>query len=274
MNIGIQRQRKSGVVLSVDYIRHVQTQYLLGIEENHAGDIRYFNKAVALNAIAATNTKFGCATPAGAGVDCAISGLNRGGVGATISDYAGFGLGSSSDMGGSSCIAALGYRCAFGGFNPQAPPLNFLAPVGRSVFNGLETKLATNLDRPFRGAKTLNVQVSYALSRFENTGGATSPDGALGPGKADQDYIIPALENRNPNRYFGPSTLDRTHQLSFGGYLDLPGGFQMGLMSHSYSPLSTTLTVPNTAKGADEIFRTDFSGAGTTPYPLPETPVG
>ena len=29
----------------------------------------------------------------------------------------------------------------------------------------------------------------------------------------------------------GPSTLDRTRQLSFGGYLDLPVGFQVGLMS-------------------------------------------
>jgi len=185
----------------------------------------------------------GAPTP-GAGVNCAISGVNHGGVGAIISDYAGFGLGSSSDMGGSNCFAALGYSCAFGGVNPEAPPLNFLSPVGRSVYNGLQTKLATNLNRPFRGAKTLNVQVSYALSRFENTGGATSPDGALGPGKADQDYIIPALDSRDPNRYFGPSTLDRTHQLSFGGYLDLPVGFQVGLMSHFYSPLSTTLTVP------------------------------
>src|SRR5260370_22465625 len=119
MNIGIQRQRKSGVVLSVDYIRHVQTQYLLGIDETHAGDIRYFNKTGALNAIAATNTKFGCAPTPGAGVDCAISGINHGGVGATISDYAGFGLGSSSDMGGRSCFAALGYACAIGGVSPQ-----------------------------------------------------------------------------------------------------------------------------------------------------------
>ena len=274
MNIGVQRQLKSGVVLSVDYIRNVQTHYLLGIDENHAGDIRFFNKTGALGAIAATNTQFGCAPTPGAGVDCAISGINHGGVGATISDYARFGLGSSSDMGGSSCFAALGYPCAFGGVNPQAPPLNFLSSVGRSVYNGLETKLATNLNRPFRGARTLNVQVSYALSRFENTGGATSPGGALGPGKADQDYIIPALDNRNPNRYFGPSTLDRTHQLSFGGYLDLPLGFQVGLMSHFYSPLSTTLTVPNTSKGAGEIFRTDFTGDGTTQDPVPGTHVG
>jgi hypothetical protein len=45
-------------------------------------------------------------------------------------------------------------------------------------------------------------------------------------------------------------------------------------MSHFYSPLSTTLTVPNTAIGAGEIFRTDFTGDGTTQDPLPGTKVG
>jgi hypothetical protein len=261
-------------VWSIDYVRNIETHHLLGIDENHAGDIRYFNKAGALNAIAATNTKFGCAPTPGAGVDCAISGINNTGVGATISDYASAGLGSSSDMGGKSCFAALGYPCAFGGGNPQAPPLAFLSSIGRSVYNGLQTKLATNISRPFRGAKNLNMQISYALSRFENTGGAASPDGPVGPGKADQDYIIGALDNSQPNRYFGPSTLDRSHQLSFGGYLDLLVGFQIGLMSHLYSPLSTTLTVPNTAKGAGEIFRTDFTGDGTTQDPLPGSHVG
>jgi hypothetical protein len=274
MNIGFQRQLKPGVVLSVDYIRNLQTHYLLGIDENHAGDIGYFSKTGALDAIAATNTAFGCAATPGAGVDCAISGVNHGGVGATISDYASVGLGSSSDMGGKSCFAALGYPCAFGGTNPYAPPLAFLASIGRSVYNGLETKTAMNVNRPFRGAKLLNLQVSYTLSRFENTGGGVPPGGAIGPSKADQDYIIAALDNRDPNRYFGPSTLDRTHQFSFGGYLDMPRGFQIALMSHFYSPLSTTLTVPNTAKGAGEIFRTDFNGDGTTQDPVPGTHVG
>jgi hypothetical protein len=76
------------------------------------------------------------------------------------------------------------------------------------------------------------------------------------------------------NRYFGPSTLDRTHQLSFGGYVDLRGGFQLGVMSHFYSPLSITATVPNTGLGAGEIFRTDFTGSGVTQDPLPGTKVG
>ena len=274
MNVGVQRELKHGVVLSVDYIRNVGTHYLLGIDENHAGDIRYFSKTGAMDAIAATNTKFGCAPAPGAGVDCAISGINHGGVGATMSDYAGLGLGSSSDMGGRSCFAALGYQCAFGGVNLHAPPLGFLSSIGRSVYNGLETKLQTNIARPFPLATTLNLQISYALSRFVNSGGGVAPGGPLSPASADQDYITAALDDRVPNRYFGPSTLDRTHEVSFGGHLDLLHKFQMGLISHFYSPLSTTLTVPNTAKGAGEIFRTDFTGDGTTQDPVPGTHVG
>src|SRR5208282_6915407 len=49
---------------------------------------------------------------------------------------------------------------------------------------------------------------------------------------------------------------------------------QIGLMAHFYSPLSTTLTVPNTATGAGEIFRTDFAGSGVTQDPMPGTHVG
>jgi hypothetical protein len=127
---------------------------------------------------------------------------------------------------------------------------------------------------PFRGAHTLNLQVSYALSRFNNSGGGVAADSTVTASSGDQDFIVPALDNANVNRYFGPSTLDRTHQISFGGYADLLAGFQLGIMSHFYSPLSTTLTVPNTATGAGEIFRTDFTGDGTTQDPIPGTKVG
>jgi hypothetical protein len=271
MNIGVQREIHRGTVLTVDFIRNVQTHYLLGIDENHTGDVRYFNPTGALAAIDATNGSFGCPTFESSGlasIDCAIA------AGATMGAYAGNGLGATGDMGGNSCYAKLGYACAFGGINPAAPPLGFLSPVGRSVYNGLDVKLSENVNNPFRGVKALNYQVSYSLSRFDNTGGGVGPDSAVTAASGDQDFIVPALDQDNVNRYFGPSTLDRTHQLSFGGYANLPGGFQLGLMSHFYSPLSTTLTVPNTATGAGEIFRTDFTGDGTTQDPLPGTHVG
>jgi hypothetical protein len=271
MNIGIQREIRPGMVLSVDYVRNVQTHYLLGVDQNHAGDIRYFNLPGATAAINATNAQFtdsgGACAPGAAGVPCAIN------AGATIGSYAGNGLGSSDDMGGNSCLAALGYNCAFGGINPNAPPLAFLSPVGRSVYNGLQMKLAENVKDPFRGAKALNFQIAYALSRFSNTGGGVGPDSTVTAASGDQDFIVPALDNANVNRYFGPSTLDRTHQLSFGGFMDLRGGFQLGLIAHFDSPLSTTLTVPNTGSGG-QIFQTDFTGDGTTQDPIPGTKVG
>ncbi|MGA8340679.1 MAG: TonB-dependent receptor [Candidatus Sulfotelmatobacter sp.] len=277
MNIGIQREIRPGMVLSVDFIRNVQTHFLLGVDQNNAGDISTFNLAGAQQAIA--NTLAACKQPSLslAEADCsALNGSDSTGkaIGANMSNFASFGLGSSADMGGSSCLAALGYNCAFPGKNPNAPPLGFLSPVGRSVYNGLQMKLIENVKNPFRGAKALNLQVSYALSRFDNSGGGVGADATVTASSGDQDFIVPALDNNNVNRYFGPSTLDRTNQVSFGGYMDLRGGFQVGIMSHFYSPLSTTLTVPNTGLGAGEIFRTDFTGDGTTQDPIPGTRVG
>jgi len=281
MNIGVQREIRHGMVLSADYVRNVQTHFLLGIDHNHTGDIRYFNRGAAQQAIAVTNNEFGCGSGFDtASINCAIA------AGASMADYAGNGLTSSTDFGGSSCFSGTspsvdpnntlfptGYGCAFGGINPLAPPLGFLTPVGRSVYNGLQTKLTTNVVDPLRGVHVLNLQIAYALSRFDNSGGGVNPDATVTASSGDQDFIVPALDQQNVNRYFGPSTLDRTHQISFGGYMTLKGGLQLGLASHFYSPLSTTLTVPNTTAGG-EIFRTDFTGDGTTQDPIPGTNIG
>jgi hypothetical protein len=83
INIGIQQELRPGMVLSADYLRNVGTHYLLGIDENHTGDVRYFSKAAALQAISATNQLFNC----GPGTDfssiqCAI------GAGAQMTNYA------------------------------------------------------------------------------------------------------------------------------------------------------------------------------------------
>ena len=287
MNLGVQREIRPGTVLSVDFIRNVQTHFLLGVDQNHAGDIGTFNVTAAQQAIQATLANCGAASIAASySTNCPLDPANgssdNGTWGTTnnparpanMSDYAGYGLGSSTDMGGRNCFAALGRSCAFPGLNPNAPPLGFLSPVGRSVYNGLQMKLIENVKNPFRGAKSLNLQVAYSLSRFENSGGGVAPGALVTAGSGDQDYIVPALDNNNVNRYFGPSTLDRTHQVSFGGHFDVRGGFQLGIMSHFYSPLSTTLTVPNTGLGAGEIFRTDFTGDGTTQDPIPGTKVG
>jgi hypothetical protein len=277
MNIGIQRELRRGMVFSADFVRNVQTHYLLGVDLNHSGDINYFNLSGAQAAIAATLAACNVgsidqATTACPGLHPAVGSTPAGP--ATMGDFSSFGLGSSVDQGGTSCMAKFGYACAFGGINPKAPPLNFLSPVGRSTYDGLQMKWTDNVKDPFKGATGLNFTVSYSLSRFDNTGGGVGADATVTAASGDQDFIVPSLDNSNVNRYFGPSTLDRTHQISFGGYLDLKYGFQIGMMAHFYSPFSTTLTVPNTAIGGGEIFRTDFSGDGTTQDPIPGTHVG
>jgi hypothetical protein len=135
-------------------------------------------------------------------------------------------------------------------------------------------KWTDNVKSPFKGSTGLNFTASYSLSRFSNTGGGVRAGAPVTAASGDQDFIVPALNNSNVNAYFGPSTLDRTHQISFGGYLDFLHGFQLGLIGHFDSPFSSTLTVPNTGTGAGEIFRTDFEGSGVTQNPMPGTHVG
>jgi len=269
MNIGIQQELRPGMVLSADYLRNVGTHYVLGIDENHTGDIRYFNKAAALQAISATNQSFNCGTGTDFNnIQCAIS------AGAQMTDFANNGLTSSADF-GAVCsfpsVTGLGsYGCAFPGINPSAPPLPFLKTIGRSVYNGLQLKLTQSVEYSGRGLRAVSYQIAYTLSRFQNSG-SSNPNG---PGGQDQNSSPLALDYANPNRYFGPSTLARTHQLSFGGWVELPRGFQLSAIGHFWSPLSTTLRVPNTNLGRGEIFRTDFTGDGTVQDPLPGTYLG
>jgi Carboxypeptidase regulatory-like domain len=283
MNIGVEREIRPGMVFSADFVRNVQTHYFLGIDENHAGDIRYFNKSAAQQAIAATLSLCGVSSIDQAIALCPTNPLGQDQTGytprpATMADFASNGLTSSADFNAvcsfqSPTVPGNKYTCAFPGINPNAPPLLLFKPIGRSVYNGLQTKLTQNVQHPFRGVRALNLQVSYALSRFENSGGSIG-NGAVSAGSSDQDLGPGALDNANPSRYFGPAVLDRTHQLSFGGYADLPGGFQLSVMSHFWSPLSTSLVVPNTNVGTGEIFRTDFTGDGTVQDPIPGTHVG
>ena len=153
--------------------------------------------------------------------------------------------------------------------------MNFLLPIGRSVYNALDFKLVQNVANPLKGIKNANLQIAYSLSKFVNPGGANpNPQPANYQQYSDQDFVIGAVDNANPMRFMGPSTLDRRHQLSFGGSFDLPWGFQTGIIGHFYSPLATPLVVPNSGLGNGEIFRTDFTGDGTVQDYVPGTKNG
>jgi hypothetical protein len=281
MNLGFQREINKGTVLSVDFLRNVQTHYLLGVDKNHTGDTRYFNLIGAHDAINAALASCGAASislswsvpcPSGRYTEVNSQGVtvNRP---LNIGDYAALGLGSSSDMGGNSCFAVLGYYCAFGGINQNAPPLNFLSPVGRSLYDGLQIKLVETVKNPFQGATSMHFQLAYAISRFNDSGAGVAPDSPVTASSSDQDSAGTTLDNANVNHYFGTSALDRRHQISFGGVVNLRGRFQWAMIGHFDSPLSATLTVPNSSS-AGQIFQTDFTGDGTTQDPVPGTKVG
>jgi len=255
MNIGFEHQLGKGVVWSGDYIRNVGTHTLLAIDVNHVGDVRFFNKANAQAAIAATNAAFGCAD-----VNCAIA------AGATIADYASNGLDSGTNLcQGFACPAA-----AFPGQNPNLGVNQMLFPSGRSLYNAFQTSLRANVRNPFAGVKSLNWQVSYALSRTDGS--------AL-----DLDFVNTAIDNNHPTAFFGPNGLDRTHQFSFGGTMDIPLNLRFGAVGHVYSPLPQSMLLPGGGNfGIGGIFQTDITGDGSgdgssvypTGDPLPGTSIG
>ncbi len=261
INVGIQRELSPGMVISVDYVRNVTTGLLLGIDVNHTGDARFFNKPGALNAISATTSQFGCGGGTNsAAINCAIA------AGATISSFAVNGLDGQGDLGGT-CPPP---GCAFGGLNPSAPAMDFLEPAGISKYNALDIKWTYQKNNPIKGLHSLNAQVSYSYSSFKNSGGGSGISGVLGGvANSDQDFIVPSLDNNNPNKYFGPSLLNRPNQLSFGIVGNMPWNFQASFIGHFYSALSLPIEVPGSGPGA--IFQTDFDGDGTTQDPLPGT---
>jgi hypothetical protein len=269
-----------GMVLSVDYLRNVNLHYLIGVDANHTGDIRYFNERAAQQAIAATLAACGSSSINAAIASCpglhpSSTGHGQPG-GATMSDFANFGLDSAADLGISGCQTGLGtsYPCAFSGVNPDLGLVTFLFPIGRSVYNAMDVKLVDNVKSPLPGVKYLNFQFAYALSRFTNCGAALTTSAGTSPAAADQDFVNPTIDNRTPCGFSGPSALDRTHQFSFGGYADLPAHFRLGTIFHFDSPLASALAVPVTGNGAGEIFSTDFNGDGTVGDPIPGTKQG
>ncbi len=239
-NLGVQREIRSGTVLSVDYVRNVALHLLLIYDTNHVGDARFLDKTAALNAINATNMALGC--PIGtAGINCAIA------AGATINDYAGNGLDSGNN--GVFFGFPTSGGAAFPGINPNVGANQMLFPIGRSNYNALNVSLRQNLEHPLPGVRRMNLQASYSLSRFN--------------GEArDQDFINNALDFNNIHHFLGPTGLDRTHQFSFGGVWDLPLALRVSLISHVGTAGPVTLFLPSQG-GIGEIFRSDITGDGT-----------
>jgi hypothetical protein len=255
MNFGIQHEIRKGMVFTADYLRNISTHTLLAVDTNHVGDARYLNVNAALAAINATLAAHApaCPTATGAGassqaaVTCYLVMVPT----ASIADFASKGLDSgNSNNGGAPCPA-----CAFGGVNSSLGTNQMLFPIGRSVLNALQLSLKEDVRNPFKGVPYLNLVVSYELSRYVSQA-------------QDSDFINNAWDSNNPGKFIGPDGLDRRHQISFGGIMELPRSFRLGIISHFYSPLPQNLTLQTTGTPGG-IFVTDVTGDGTGDGALP-----
>ncbi|MGO9124431.1 MAG: carboxypeptidase regulatory-like domain-containing protein [Terriglobales bacterium] len=251
MNFGIQHELHQGMVFTADYLRNIETHTLLAIDTNHVGDARYFSKS---NAMAAINqTLANCGVSGANAINLAIANCPNNPVtaapgynqGATIADFATNGL----DSGYSLCSGAPCPTAAFPGINPNLGANQMLFPSGRAVYNALQMSLKQNLRQPFKRISNLDLQLAYSYSKY------------VAPA-VDNDFINIATDFNNPLHYIGPNGLDRRHQFSLGGTMDLPWSFRLGLIAHFYSPLPATLTLaPSGNPGG--IFQTDLTGDGT-----------
>jgi hypothetical protein len=262
MNLGLQHQFGPGTVLSGDFIRNVSEHYLIGVDRNNSGAARSYNMVNAMADRDNAQTANGCFTGSGQ-AGCMV--LNLGQAGAQAA-YSAAGLDSNLAVtGGAPCPT-----CAFPGTNPltlnqgTVGALDMLEPIGRSVYNGMQIKLVQNVTKPWNFVKTAKLQLAYSYSKFVSQ-------------VQDQDSVNLATDNDNPLEFTGPTALDRTHQVSFGGTFELPFLTHISMMGHFYSPIPQNLQLPELTNGG-EIFATDWLGSGLgsngEPEPLPGTQIG
>ncbi|MGA8214580.1 MAG: carboxypeptidase regulatory-like domain-containing protein [Candidatus Sulfotelmatobacter sp.] len=269
MNIGIQRELTKGGVLTVDYLRNIGLHFQVGVDVNHAGDSRYLEMNAALNAIGNTvqyadnGAASACFPGAGvtqanapATVACYIATLANTQSPASINDFANNGLDSGYVYYGGYSAPYYGLTAdtgaAFGGINPTMGSLFTNYPMGRSVYNGLQTEWRQRASNPFRGVSSLDLQVNYTLSRFESDNGS------------DQHFTTNAWDFRNPTAFMGPTAQDRTHQFKFGATFEFAHhGPHLSLIGGFASPQPSDLRLP-TQGTVGEIFRSNLTGDGQT----------
>jgi len=262
MNLGMQKELRPGEVFTIDYIRNIGEHYLIAQDINHSGAARSFSQSNAQNARDNAQLAAGCFAGSGQ-AGCMVGKL---GVAGAQAAYSAAGLDSNlQTTGGAPCsYCAFPGTNALTGNNGTLGGVDMLFPDGRSLYSGVQMKLVDRIDKPTRYVKAANFQLSYAYSHFISQ-------------VQDQDFINVATDNDNPTRFTGPNSLDRKHQISFGGTFDLPWYTKFSVIGHFYSPLPQNLQLPELTSGG-EIFATDWLGAGlgasAAPEPVPGTQIG
>jgi hypothetical protein len=287
MSAGIQRQLGEHSVFSIDYVRQIGTQFPLGIDTNHVGDVRYLTDGsnpdpakntyqTELDAINATldAASTGCVHAAATGsssqaaVQCYINAV----PGASMVDFARQGIDSSNAYCGPFPCSVLGLRnAAFGGINPAVGSNVMYFPSGRSKYVGVHAAFKTSGDHLGYGIRHWDLGMAYTYSKYESN--VAAPDGSGG----DYSVLTVAEDYNRPHvGHFGSSGLDRRNMFSFAPSLDLPHGPRLSILAQLASPLELSARLPQLDGGgvAGEIFRTDATGDGTVGDLLPGTNLG
>ena len=251
----MQRQLFKGAILSADYIHNTTLRIGQTIDLNHTGAARTFNATyglAAINRLSAT-AAYTCGTATAATsqgvVQCLI------GKGANISTLAAQGLDGDAYTSNSNYkYAGRATPAAFPGVNPDLGLGTMIRPTGRSGYDALQIVYRQSTSRPVPGVEHGNFQVSYNLSRVVSNLVSTT---------GDQFFTSSAYDYDNPSQYIGRNGLDRKHELSFGGALNLKYGPQVGIIGHFFAAQPSNLTLDSNLTYGN-IFTTDITGDGTT----------
>jgi hypothetical protein len=240
LNVGIQRELRPGLVLSVDYLYQRGLHSLLGRDFNRIGAADTLSIPNALAVMEGLQGALGC-PPGQGGVDCAIA------AGATISDYGAFGLGRCE-----SALPGIPNPCAFPGVNPNFNSMRIDGTQGKSGYKALQVQVRGALPNLGSAVRDWSLLASYSLSRYAATCGDSQSADALATQWSNDDVMSS----------YGPTTLDRTHMLSIASLFTIPAGFRLNSIWRVNSALSQILAVPPVSGGPEEILFTDFDGDG------------
>jgi hypothetical protein len=149
---------------------------------------------------------------------------------------------------------------AFPGLNPNLGRGTVIRPSGRSGYDALQIVFRQSTAHPAPGIAHANLQVSYSLSRIVSN-----------LNSSDQFFSTSAFDFDNPNQYIGRNSLDRKHQLSFGGSITPKYGPEIGLIGHFFSAQPSNLVLDAGSLSAGNIFQSDITGDGTTADIAPGT---
>jgi hypothetical protein len=270
-NIGAQHEFRSGLTMTVEYVKVRALDFPLVVDKNHVGNASgaNFDPNLAAAAISAGNSSVGCpANAAATAINCAIA------KGANIATYGSAGLGEGP--------AFQGF--AFRGQNPNFGVMDYFLPQGGSNYNGMNIRLDSHsgpmAKKDLTWMKGNEMTVSYALSRL--TGNVRGTAGRL----AEIGAFASAWDNNNTDgsKVSGPMGLDRTQMFNISTITEIKGGFRFSQITHLFSAFAQNTLLPTglglgvasgtqapdgCAGGAEEIFCTDVTGDGTTNDLLP-----